>query len=104
VPVATSARAKGKSKIRLLQDGSKFFLIIIKIATFFSPLRVFIPVSVFFFAAGFLYYMFTFFTQHRFTNMAVFLLSNAVLIFMLGLVSEQISQLKMDKTEGNGTD
>ena len=104
VPVATCARAKGKSKISLFQDGAKFFLIIIKIATFFSPLRVFIPVSFFFFASGSLYYMFTFFTQHRFTNMAVFLLSNAVLIFMLGLVSEQISQLKMDKTEGNGTD
>jgi glycosyltransferase involved in cell wall biosynthesis len=104
VPIATNPRVKGKSKIRVCRDGVKFLLIIIKIATFFSPLRVFIPVSVLFFVSGCAYYAFTYLTQHRFTNMAVFLLSNAVFIFMLGLVSEQISQLRMDKTEGNETD
>ncbi len=99
VPVESTPRLKGKSSINILGDGTRFFIIIAKIATFFSPLRVFLPVSLVFFVSGISYYLYTYFTQHRFTNMAVFLLSNSVLIFMLGLVSEQISQLRMDQTE-----
>lgn len=99
LPISSASRLKGKSKIRLFKDGMRFFLIIARIATFFSPLRVFLPVSLFFFLSGFLYYLYTYLAQHRFTNMAVFLLTNAVLVFMLGLVSEQIAQLRMDRTE-----
>lgn len=99
IPISCNRRASGRSKIRLFRDGSRFFLIITKVATLFSPLRVFLPVSIFFFLSGILYYIYTYLTQHRFTNMAVFLLTTAVLIFMLGLVSEQISQLRMDRTE-----
>jgi glycosyltransferase involved in cell wall biosynthesis len=100
IPISCHGRVSGKSKIRLLRDGARFFLIITKVATLFSPLRVFLPVSLFFFISGLTYYLYTYLTQHRFTNMAVFLLTTAVLIFMLGLVSEQISQLRMDRTEG----
>jgi glycosyltransferase involved in cell wall biosynthesis len=100
IPISCHGRASGKSKIRLLRDGVRFLLIITKVATLFSPLRVFLPVSLFFFISGLTYYLYTYLTQHRFTNMAVFLLTTAVLIFMLGLVSEQISQLRMDRTEG----
>ncbi|MFH1338543.1 MAG: glycosyltransferase family 2 protein [Candidatus Omnitrophota bacterium] len=99
VPVSSCLRRGGRSKIRLFPDGIKFLLIITRIATFFSPLRVFLPVSLFFLLSGFFYYLYTYITARRFTNMAVFLLVTSVLIFMLGLVSEQISQLRMDKTE-----
>ncbi len=104
VPIKSGVRLKGKSSINILTDGTKFFIIIAKIATFFSPFRVFLPVSLVFFLSGLLYYLYTYFTQHRFTNMAVFLLSNSVLIFMLGLVSEQVSQLRMDQTENAPAD
>lgn len=99
VPISSPARKHGKSKINLLKDGVKFFLIITRIATFFSPLRVFLPVSLLFFSVGFLYYLYTFFAFHRFTNMSALLFTASLLIFMLGLISEQISQLRMDRTE-----
>ena len=95
VPIQTLYRS-GESKIRLVADGIRFFLIITKIATLFSPFRVFLPVSVFFFFSGVGYYLYTYITEHRFTNMSVFLLTTAVIIFMLGLVSEQIALLRME--------
>lgn len=98
VPIVTRAR-KGKSKIRILSDGTRFLLIITKVATLYSPLRIFLPVSFFFFLSGLGYYLYTFITQHRFTNMSALLLTNAVIIFMMGLVSEQISQMRYDRTE-----
>jgi len=98
VPIQTLAR-KGKSKIRLLQDGIRFFLIITKIATLFSPFRIFLPVSFLFFVTGLGYYILTYVTQHRFTNMSMLLLSSSVIIFMMGLVSEQISQIRYDRVE-----
>jgi len=98
VPIETQAR-KGKSKIRLFQDGIRFFLIITKIATLFSPFRVFLPVSFMFFITGLGYYIFSYTTQHRFTNMSMLLLSSSVIIFMMGLISEQISQMRYDRVE-----
>jgi len=98
VPIQTLAR-KGKSKIKLFQDGIRFFLIIIRIATLFSPFRVFLPVSFIFFFIGLGYYIFTYITQHRFTNMSMLLLSSSVIIFMMGLVSEQIAQMRYDRVE-----
>jgi hypothetical protein len=62
-------------------------------------MRVFIPVSLFFFVSGLLYYFYTFLAFHRFTNMSVLLLTTAVIIFMLGLISEQIASLKMEKAD-----
>jgi len=96
VPIQTYYRS-GESKISLIADGIRFFLIITKIATLFSPLRVFLPVSAFFFLTGLGWYLYTYFTQHRFTNMAVFLLTTAAVIFMMGLVSEQIALLRMER-------
>ncbi|MBI4514196.1 MAG: glycosyltransferase family 2 protein [Deltaproteobacteria bacterium] len=87
----------GQSKIRLWRDGTRFLLIISRVATLFAPFRVFLPVSAAFLATGLGYYAYTFFTQHRFTNMAALLLSTGVIIFMMGLVSEQIAQLRMDR-------
>jgi len=96
VPIQSLYRA-GQSKISLVSDGIRFLLIITKIATLFAPFRVFVPVSAFFFFTGVGYYIFTYITEHRFTNMSVFLLTTAVIIFMLGLVSEQIALLRMEQ-------
>ena len=96
VPIQTLYRA-GQSKISLITDGVHFLLIITKIAILFSPFRVFLPVSAFFFFTGVGYYLYTYNTAGRFTNMGVFLLTTAVTIFMLGLVSEQIALLRMEQ-------
>jgi glycosyltransferase involved in cell wall biosynthesis len=98
VPIQSLAR-KGKSKIKLFRDGVRFFLIITKIATLFSPFRIFLPVSILFFLTGLGYYLYTYITMHRFTNMSMLLLSSSVIIFMMGLVSEQISQMRYDRVE-----
>jgi glycosyltransferase involved in cell wall biosynthesis len=96
VPIQTLYRS-GQSKISLVTDGVRFLLIITKIATLFAPFRVFLPVSGFFFFTGLGYYLYTYLTQGRFTNMAVLLLTTAVIVFMLGLVSEQIALLRMEQ-------
>jgi len=96
VPIQSLYRS-GQSKISLITDGIRFLLIISKITTLFSPFRVFVPVSVFFFLSGIGNYVYTFMTQSRFTNMSVFLLTAGVIIFMLGLVSEQIALLRMER-------
>ncbi|MCP4652152.1 MAG: glycosyltransferase family 2 protein [Candidatus Omnitrophica bacterium] len=92
-------RQKGKSKINLLSDGTRFFVIIMKICVFFSPLKVFLPISLLFGGLGLGYYGYTFFNAHRFTNMSALLLSSSVIILMLGLVSEQIASLRMEKID-----
>ncbi|MBI2530832.1 MAG: glycosyltransferase family 2 protein [Deltaproteobacteria bacterium] len=96
VPIQSLYRS-GQSKISLIGDGIRFLLIITKIATLFSPLRVFLPVSLFFFLCGLGNYAYTYFTQERFTNMSVFLLTTSVIVFMLGLISEQIALLRMER-------
>jgi len=96
VPIQTLYRS-GQSKISLVTDGVRFLLIITKIATLFAPFRVFLPVSGFFFFTGIGYYIYTYVTQGRFTNMAALLLTTAVIVFMLGLVSEQIALLRMEQ-------
>jgi len=101
VPI-TALRREGKSKIRILKDGARFFLIILKIATFFSPFRVFFPLSLASFLAGLGYYAYTFLTEHRFTNMAMLLIVQGVILFALALISEQIAQLRFDRSEREG--
>jgi glycosyltransferase involved in cell wall biosynthesis len=96
IPIQSLYRA-GQSKISLVTDGIRFLLIITKIATLFSPFRVFLPVSIFFFLAGLANYIHTYVTQGRFTNMSVFMFTTSVIIFMLGLVSEQIALLRMER-------
>ncbi len=98
LPIKVSKR-KGRSKISLFRDGVRFFLIIFKIATLFSPLKLFLPASFFFFVSGIGYYIYTFYAQHRFTNMSLLLIVAGVMLFLLGLVSEQIAQLRYDRSE-----
>jgi glycosyltransferase involved in cell wall biosynthesis len=90
IPVA---RRIGRSHIRPIKDGIRFLLIIFKIATLYSPLKLFAPASIAFFATGLAYYAYTFVTAHRLTNMSVLLFSASVIIFLIGLISEQITSL-----------
>lgn len=92
VPIHAGQRV-GKSHIRPLRDGVRFLLIIFKIATLYSPLKLFAPASVLFFLLGFGHYMYTFYTAHRLTNMSVLLFSASVIVFLIGLISEQITSL-----------
>lgn len=93
VQVSVGRRLGTNSHIRPLRDGLRFLLIIFKIATLYSPLKLFAPAGGFFFLVGMGYYAYTFATQGRFTNMSTLLFSAAVIIFLIGLVSEQITAL-----------
>jgi glycosyltransferase involved in cell wall biosynthesis len=92
VPIHAAKRI-GKSHIRLLRDGARFLLIIFKIGTLFSPLKIFAPVALVMFLLGTGWYGWTFFTLHRFTNMSALLYTGSVMTFMMGLISEQITAL-----------
>ena len=89
----------GKSHVQLLRDGARFFLIIFKIGTLYSPLKLFLPFSAAFFMTGLCYYLYTFLTDHRFTNMSALLLITSVVVFLMGLISEQISALNYKETD-----
>jgi len=91
-----AARRRGESKIKLGSDGVTFFLILLKIITIFSPLRIFLPVSAAAFMAGAAYAMWTIATQSHVTNSSVLLILLSVVIFLIGLVSEQISSLRFE--------
>lgn len=92
VPVDVGARI-GRSHIRPLQDGVRFVLIIFRVATLYSPLKLFLPVSLAFLLTGLGYYLYTYTSAGRFTNMSALLFINSVLVFLIGLVSEQITML-----------
>lgn len=100
VTVKVEKRKNGKSKIRFFSDGVRFFLIITKICTLYSPLRIFLPISFFLFVTGLFYYVYTFLSWGRFTNMSALLFTTSIIIFMMGLVSEQICQMRFEKSEG----
>jgi glycosyltransferase involved in cell wall biosynthesis len=93
VPIDVAARVGAASHIRPLRDGLRFLLIIFKIATLYSPLKLFVPAALLFLCAGAGYYSYTFVTEGRFTNMSALLLSASVIVFLIGLVSEQITGL-----------
>lgn len=96
-PASVGPRKKGKSNINILKDGVNFIMVILKICTLYSPLRIFLPSSMIMFLMGLCYYGYTFFTQSRFTNMSMLLFTTSILILMLGLISEQICQMRFDK-------
>lgn len=98
VPIHTPRRV-GKSHIRPLRDGMRFLLIIFKIGALYSPLKLFLPISLSFFFTGVAYYLYTYFTVHRFTNMSALLFTTSVLIFLIGIVSEQITMLNYKDSE-----
>ena len=92
VPIDARQR-KGKSKIHLVKDGLKFLVIIMKITTLFSPMRVFFPASLVFFATGLARYTYFYVITGQFSAMAGVLFITAILIFLIGLISEQITSV-----------
>ena len=94
-PIHARQRA-GQSKIRLARDGAKFLMIIFKIVTLFSPMRIFLPISVASFALGVAYGIWNVVMHARIPNGSVLLILFAVVVFLVGLVSEQISALRFE--------
>ena len=94
----TVGKRSGNSHIRPIRDGVRFFAIIFKIATLYAPLKIFLPISGLFFATGLGYYAYTYFTYGRFTNMSLLVFSASVIIFLIGLISEQITALTYSKS------
>ena len=98
IPIVAPKRT-GKSHVRLFRDGVRFLLIIFKIGTLYSPLKLFLPISLGFFSTALGYYFYTYLTAHRFTNMSALLFITSVLVFLMGLVSEQITALNYKNSE-----
>lgn len=92
VPIHAAKRI-GKSHISPMKDGVRFFLIIFKIATLFSPLKMFLPIAILLFLMATGWYGYTLYEYHRFTNMSALLYTGGVMIFLMGLISEQITAL-----------
>jgi len=92
VPIRAAVR-EGKSHIKLFRDGTRFFIIILKIGALFSPMRLFLPISAGLFLLGLGYYGYTFYYFHRFTNMSALLMISALITFLIGILSEQVSAL-----------
>jgi hypothetical protein len=93
-PIHTAQREdESNSHINIVKDGIRFLLIIFKVGTLYSPLKLFLPIATTVFLTGISYYGYTYFTSGRFTNMSALMLSTSLIIFMVGLVSEQITAL-----------
>ncbi len=97
IPVNIKKRQTGTSNIKMMRDGVKFFMIITRICTLYSPMRVFLPVSFVMLLLGLINYLYTFIMHGRFTNMSVFLFVTAIIIFMMSLISEQICQMRFER-------
>ena len=94
----SAAKRIGESHIRPIRDGVRFMIIIFKVATLYSPLKIFLPASGLFFVTGIGYYAYTYLTMGRFTNMSMLLFSASVIIFLIGLISEQITALTYSRS------
>ncbi len=92
IPIIANNRL-GKSHLRIGRDGLRFLIIIFKVGTLYSPLKIFFPISFFIFLVGAAYYIYTFLTFSRFTNMSALLFISSLLIILIGLISEQITTL-----------
>ncbi len=99
VPIDAPKRVGNSSHMRIVRDGVRFLLIIFKIGSLYSPLKLFFPISVLFFLLGLGNYVHTFLTLHRFTNMSALLFITAMIVFLIGLVSEQITMLAYKDSE-----
>jgi len=98
IPINAGTR-EGKSKLNLVKDGIRFSIIILKIGALFSPMRLFLPVSLGLFLIGLSYYSYTYFSSGRFTNMSALLFISSLLTFLIGIVSEQVSSLHYRGTD-----
>lgn len=98
VPISTSKRV-GKSKIRLLPDGAKFVVIALRMIVLFSPMRIFLPASLLMFSAGASYGAYTIYQATDITDSTVLLITMSVVTFLVGLVSEQIALMRLERLQ-----
>lgn len=98
VPIQVLSRI-GKSNINVFKDGIRFLLIIFKIGTLYSPLKLFFPVAMLVFTLGLSYYGYTYINFGQFTNMSALLFTTSMIVFLMGLVSEQITMLLYKDTD-----
>ena len=98
IPIHAAKRI-GQSHIRLLRDGTRFVLIIFKIATLYSPLKMFLPIAIVLFLMATSWYGYTLYEYSRFTNMSALLYTGSIMIFLMGLISEQITSLMYKDSE-----
>jgi glycosyltransferase involved in cell wall biosynthesis len=96
-----AARRSGRSHLRPFKDGVRFLLIIFKIGTLYSPLKLFAPIALLIFALGTGWYIHSFLTLGRFTNMSALLYTGSIMIFLMGLLSEQITALMYKDSAGS---
>lgn len=97
LPIHMHRRQTGSSQVSMVRDGVRFFMIITRICTLYSPMRIFLPVSFLMFLLGTINYAMTYFSQGRFTNMSALLYATSILIFMMSLISEQICQMRFER-------
>jgi len=101
IPIHAGTRSTGtSSNIKILKDGTRFLIIILKIGALFSPMRLFLPVSAALFLTGLVYYGYTFITASRFTNMSALLFISSLMVFLIGILSEQVSSLHYRDSSG----
>lgn len=98
IPIHAAQRI-GKSHIKLLKDGTRFVLIIFKIATLYSPLKMFLPLAILLFMCATGWYGYTLYEYNRFTNMSALLYTGSIMVFLMGLISEQITALMYKDSE-----
>jgi len=101
IPINIRQRKNGVSNIKVSRDGVRFFMIITKICALYSPFRIFLPLSMLIFMLGLINYLFSYFTLGRFTNMSLLLFTTSIIVFLMGLISEQITQLRFERSEGD---
>jgi hypothetical protein len=94
-PIASPARGGKSSKIKIFRDGFRFLLTITRIGAFFVPMKFFLPVSITFFTVGIIYSAYLLMAEHRFSNMASLLILTSVMVFLIGLVAEQLALLRL---------
>lgn len=98
LPIRTAQRI-GRSHLKPVRDGLRFLLIVFRVGTLYAPLKIFLPIAGALFATGLSYYGYTYTTSGRFTNMSALLFIASLLIFLIGLVSEQITMLLYQKPD-----
>jgi glycosyltransferase involved in cell wall biosynthesis len=101
IPVNVQKRKSGESSVSVSRDGVRFFMIITKICALYSPFRIFLPLSMLIFLSGATYYLYSYFTTGRFTNGSALLITTSVIVFLMGLISEQITQMRFERSEGD---
>ncbi len=99
VPIKARRRVAGRSRQQLLRNGLKFGLIILRLVTLFSPLKIFLPFSVILFLLGAGYGLYTVTTRLDVTDSSVLMVVTSILIFLMGLISEQIAALRFERRE-----